>query len=272
MISKNFHQVIESFRILDSVDRTQVYFLLVLSIVNSLIQTLGIVSIMPFIAIISEPDLVESNQQIILLKEFLGVNSYDSLLLVFGAFTFCSLILSNFFSTFNFWLSLRFFSTKEYILTRDLLDIFLSKKTSAFYKTKKSQILKYILSDVERVITGTQIAIIELISNILICVVVFSLLLYLDVFITLTTTALLGIAYLLIYVVLAEKINVFGKEFARLESKIYAATNHAIDLFREIRISGHKPHFIEQYASPSKKLVVKIFILKYALSNQAIHA
>jgi ATP-binding cassette subfamily C protein len=210
---------------------------------------------MPFIAIISEPSLVENNPQIILLKELLGANSYESLVLVFGTFTFTSLILSNFFATFNFWISLRFFSHKEHVLTRDLLDIFLSKKSSRFYKTKKSQILKYILSDVDRVIIGTQLALIALISNILISVVVFSLLLYLDVRITLIATALLGFAYILIYVVLAKKINAYGEEFALIESKIYAATNHAIDLFREIKVSGKKQYFIKQYSTSSKDMV-----------------
>lgn len=247
--------IVGSFEILDARDKLKVFFLLVLSIVNSLVQTLGIVSIMPFIAILSEPELVETNQKIILIKDFLGVTDYDSLLIVSGIFTFSSLILSHFFSTLTTWSNQLFFNNKEYHLTRDLLDIFLSKKSTAFYKIKKTQILKYILSDIERVLIGTQAAVMSLISDVLICAVVFSLLLYLDVWVTLTTTFVLTACYLLIYVVLATKINNYGAEFSNLESRIYSALNHAIDLFREIRISGHQNYFVDQYNEPSKEMV-----------------
>lgn len=258
--------IVGSFSILDSRDKLKVSFLLILSIVNSLIQTLGIVSIMPFIAILSEPGLVETNKQIILIKDFLGVDEYNSLLLIFGIFTFSSLILSHFFSTLTAWANQLFFYHKEHHLTRDLLDIFLSKKSTAFYKIKKSQILKYILSDIDRVLIGTQSAVIGLVSDVLICIVVFSLLLYLDVWVTLATTLMLTISYLLIYSTLSSKINEYGAEFSKLESKIYSALNHAIDLFREIRISGHQKNFIDQYTEPSKEIVehsIKYYLLTF---------
>jgi len=69
--------IINSFTILDKRDKVYVTFLLVLSLINSLVQTVGIVSIMPFIAVISDPSIVESNRYIILIKDKLGVESYQ---------------------------------------------------------------------------------------------------------------------------------------------------------------------------------------------------
>lgn len=260
------NHIVGSFAILDSRDRLKVSLLLLLSVINSLVQTLGIVSIMPFIAILSEPSLIDTNRQILLLKQFLGITDYKSLLFFFGIFTFCSLILSHFFSTLTSWVNQLFFYHKEHSLTHKLLEIYLSKKSTAFYKVRKTQILKYILSDVDRVLIGTQLAVISLISNALICIVVFSFLLYLDVWVTVATTIMLTTSYLLIYGVLATRINEYGAEFASLESKIYAALNHAIDMFREIRISGHQKRFVEQYTEPSKEVVnhsIKYYLITF---------
>ncbi len=262
---QHFRHVMESFRMIESDDKHSIPFLIILSIINSLIQTLGIVSIMPFIAIVSEPNLIESNRQILIIKDFLGIDTYDSLLVAFGAFTFFSLILSHFFDTFTYWVNLRFFNYKSHNLTQELLNIFLSKKASAFYNNKKSQILKFILSDIERVLIGTQVAVFDLISDLLTSVVVLILLLYLDVWVTLITAVLLSISYILIYVVLAKYINSYGESFSQLESKIYASINHAIELFREIRISGHKEYFVEKYSKPSE-LLTKQSIKYYVLS------
>jgi len=151
-------------------------------------------------------------------------------------------------------------------LTQELLNIFLTKKASAFYSIKKSQILKYILSDIERVLIGTQVAVLDLISDILTCAVIFLLLLYIDVWVTLITTVSLSIAYSLIYVLLAKYISRYGESFSRLESKIYASINHAIELFREIRISGRKEYFVEKFSKPSELLAeqsVKYYVLSF---------
>ncbi len=266
MNSVNIRNIISSFAILDVNDKIYVALLLVLSLVNSLVQTIGIVSIMPFITIISDPSIIDSNQYIGMIKDRLGVESYQSLLMVFGGFTFFSLAASNFFSIFTYWVNLRFFNNKEQQLTKELLDNFLSKKTTAFNRVKKSQILKYILSDVDRVLIGTQLTIIELISDIFVCTIVIALLLYMDVRITIITTLALGVTYILIFVVLSGKIKNYGESFASLESKVYQSIKHAIDMFREIRVSGKKEFFVKEFSTPSKALAdhaVKYYVLSF---------
>jgi ATP-binding cassette subfamily C protein len=137
----------------------------------------------------------------------------------------------------------------------ELLDIFLSKKTSSFYKIKKSQILKYILSDVERVLIGTQFAVVELISDAMVCIFVVVTLLYIDVWVTLITAGSLVFLYIMIFVLLARKINTYGKNFSELESRVYSSVNQIIDLFREIRVAGKKEYFLEEFSAPSNSLV-----------------
>lgn len=254
VISHNVKLIIESFQVLDGTDRAKLFLLFLLSLVNSLIQTLGIVSIMPFIAVLSEPDLVDTQEYILAIKDWLGINSYGSLLVVLGVFTFFSLLISHLFMILVAWVGSRFFNTKEFHLTRDLLKLYLSKNADAFAQDRKPDKLKAILSDVERVFIGTQEAVIETISDVLTILVVFTLLLYMDTTVTLATTGVLIAAYGLIFVALAKRINALGDEYSRLESSIFSATNHALDLYREIKISGHEGKFIGDFARPAEKL------------------
>ncbi|VAW53751.1 Lipid A export ATP-binding/permease protein MsbA [hydrothermal vent metagenome] len=266
MNSNNIKYIIRSFTLLDINDKFSIKLLIILSLINSLIQTLGIVSIMPFIAIVADPTLVESNETIRMIKESFDIKTYQTLLLTFGGFTFLSIVLSNFFSIFAFWANLRFFNHKEHQLTQELLNIYLSKKSVAFYRIKKSQILKYILSDVERVLIGTQMTVIDLISDIFICIIVISVLLYMDIFVTITTALSLSLSYIFIFILLSNKIKYYGKTFAQLESKVYASINHAIDMFREIRISGQKKQFVNTFSRPSEALAdhaIRYYALSY---------
>ena len=255
MISRKFEFIVDSFRLLNDNDRRYLLLLFFISILNSIVQTLGIVSIMPFITLISDPSIIESNRYILTIKRNFGIESYRTLLIIFGGFTFVLLIVSNLFTIFHYWFTTRFFSIRDCNYTVEMLDIFLSKKAKSFNAIKKSQILKYILSDIERVLVGTQQAVVELVSDMMVCVLVVATLLYIDVWVTIFTAVSLVFLYLLIFVLLAGKINAYGKNFSRLESGVYAGVNQAIDLFREIRIAGKKEFFISEFSSPSHSLV-----------------
>ena len=55
----------------------------------ALLEATGVASIMPFLAILSSPDLIESNSALATLSAWTGVTSADQLLLLTGALVFC---------------------------------------------------------------------------------------------------------------------------------------------------------------------------------------
>ncbi len=244
----------KSFSILTKSEKRGVLLLLLVSIINSLIQTLGVISIMPFIALIADPSIAQENQYILLTKEYLSIDSHQHLLMLFGVITFMALLLSNAIIVLNYWISLAFFNQIGGKLTYELLDSYLSKLPHAFYKYKVSDLTKKIHSEVDRVLIGTQLSVISLITDIIILCIIFSLLLFINIWVSIITAFTLMAAYFLVYNFLSNKINKLGEEFIDMETEEFSNLRQALDMFKEIRIAGNKSYFVNKFRIPTTAL------------------
>lgn len=254
MTKDNIKNIVLSFRLMERHEKVYVSYLFVILTINSLIQTVGLVSIMPFIALISDPSLVESNRYILWIKSWLGIEGYSSLLFFFAILTFMSLLISNFFVVLNYWLSLRFFNNRGHKLSTELLGVYLQKTPINFNRYSIASLSKTIYSDVDRVLVGTQMAAISLISDFVVSVVIFFLLLYVDIWVTIFTSAALGLTYFVTYLFIAKKINTLGEQFSIQESEVFSTLTQALSLFREIRVSGKSDYFVNRFDAPTKAL------------------
>lgn len=254
MLKHNVQNVWRIFALMAPQEQKQVSLLLAVSVINGLIQTVGVVSIMPFIALIAEPELAQTQPALVWLKTFVGIEDYSSLLILCGTLSFIAITLSNGFIILNYALSLKFFNARGHTLSATLLQHFLKKSPLQFYKYSTSELSKLIFSDIDRVIIGSQIAAISIITDLIIFSVILSLLLYVNPIATTLTIFALVAAYVLVYQVLSNKVKHLGKDFDRLESQVFLSLKQALNLYKEIRVFGKEKHFIKQFQRPTEEL------------------
>ena len=245
---------LNSFSVLNKKEKLGVSILLLVSVINSLIQTLGLISIMPFIALIADPSIAQNNSYILVMKDLLNIQSHQSLLMLFASITFLALLVSNAMIVINYWASLDFFNRIGSKLSNKLLTKYLNKSLQSFNNNKISEISKNINSEVDRVIIGTQLSVMSLISDIITLTIIFTLLLFINIWVSVITAIALLCAYFLVYNFLSNRINHLGKEFDIMETSVYSNLRQALDLFREIKISGKKSFFIDKFSLPNDTL------------------
>ena len=235
-------------------ERYKLIALLLVSVLNALMQTLGLVSIMPFIALISDPTMADSQPYIVWLKKALELNDYQDLLLFFGGFSFLSLLISNSLVILNYWLSLKFFNNFGLNTSTQLLKNYLNNPFKVFYKHSTSQLSKRIFSDIDRAIVGTLLAYVSLFTDITTLIVVSGFLLYINPTTTIITVASLFICYLLIYFLIAKKIDGLGTRFTADEDSIFTRIKESLVFYREISVSGSQDYFVSKYSHSAKAL------------------
>lgn len=245
---------LNSFSVLNKKEKIGVSILLLVSVINSLIQTLGLISIMPFIALIADPSIAQNNSYILIIKDLLSIESHQSLLVLFASITFLALLVSNAVIVINYWASLDFFNRIGSKLSNQLLTKYLSKSLQSFNISKISEISKNINSEVDRVIIGTQLSVMSLISDIITLTIIFILLLFINIWVSIITAIALLFAYFLVYNFLSNRIDKLGKEFDKMETLVYSNLRQALDLFREIKISGKKSFFTDNFSLPNDTL------------------
>lgn len=235
-------------------ERYKLITLLLVSIANALMQTLGLISIMPFIALISDPSMADSQPHIIWIKNAFGLTSYRELLILFGGFSFISLFLSNTLIIINYWISLKFFNNFGLKSSTKLLTNYLNNPFKFFFKKSTSQLSKHVFSDVDRVIVGSLLAYVSIFTDVITLIVVSGFLLYINPLTTIITIISLMVCYVLTYIVLAKKIDTLGENFTSHEASIFSSIKESLVFYREIKVSGSQQFFITKYMESAKEL------------------
>ena len=235
-------------------EKLQLLFLFFTTTINGLVQALGIVSVMPLIALLTDPTLADTHQYFLLLKEFIPEQFHHSLLLVLGVIAFLILLLGNAFVVFDYWLTLKFFNVKEFKLSIKLFSQYMQREYLNFKKVRISDMARNVVSEVDRVIVGTLLSLVGLVSDFIIAISIVALLVYVNVWVTVIASLLIGVMYSLVYFFIVKKIELLGEEFSVQESRIFAAIRQNLELFREIRVARKSGFFMRKYTKPAKAI------------------
>jgi ABC-type multidrug transport system fused ATPase/permease subunit len=108
--------------LLDRRERWKLALLLVLATASGLVQMAGVGSIMPFVSVLTNPDIGSQPAFIGRLYELSGLQSVNRFMLVLGAGVLATFVLSNALMALTQWLTLRFAWWNQYKLSRRLLE------------------------------------------------------------------------------------------------------------------------------------------------------
>ena len=104
--------------------RRHLFLLLILAPLSGLLQMITIASIMPFMAMVANPGVVQTNAYIAGFFAFIGLNDPGQYLFVLGVTMLATLILSNGIATWSSWLFSRFCHTLGHNLSVKLFSCF----------------------------------------------------------------------------------------------------------------------------------------------------
>ena len=247
-------KLIALFSLFSRHDKYQMFFALLMNILSGLIEAIGFASIMPFIALISDPSLSTSNPIFSYIIYQFSFDNHQSLLIFLGLFAFFSLFVSNIVSITDYWYTLKFCNEKEYELSYRLLNNYLNQRYLDFENRSFVIMSKTILADIERVISDMLLVGIDMVSDLVIALCILAFLLYIDPFITLVTALLLSMGYLTIFLSISKRLSRLGQEYTELETEVHDRLKQALDFYREAKIRAHQNYFLEHFRDARKQL------------------
>jgi ATP-binding cassette, subfamily B, bacterial PglK len=142
------------FDLLDRRDRLQLYVLLVVLLVVAVVEMAGIASIMPFMAVVTNPDVIHSNRWLNAVYTRLGFQSDTAFLTFTGLLVLVLLVFSNAVKALSIWLTLRYHNKLNYTIARRLLARYMARPYAFFLNRNTAELGKNILGEVRTVIPG----------------------------------------------------------------------------------------------------------------------
>ena len=196
-------------------ERTQAGFLLVMALVMAFIDMIGVASILPFVAVLTNPSLIETN---VILKTMFqyssnfGVQTNQHFMFVLGVIVFVLFISSLAFKALTTYLQLIFVNMREYTVGKRLLENYAHQSYSWFLDKHSADLGKSILSEVGLVVQNSLNPLIQIITQLFVGLAIVSLLIFYNPKLSLIAFLSLVITYVLTYTFVRKRLAYIGEE------------------------------------------------------------
>jgi ABC-type multidrug transport system fused ATPase/permease subunit len=241
--------------LLTSKERKQASLLLVMIIIMAFLEMIGVASIMPFIAVLTNPSLVETNvilNYMFQISNSFGVGNQSEFLFFLGALVFVLLITSLLFKSFTIYAQLRFVYMREYSISKRLVECYLNQPYAWFLNRNSADLGKSILSEVATVVGSGMGSIMELISKSMVTVAILCLLTFTDLKLTIIVGFTFSIFYGLIYMFSRSYLSRIGIQRLKTNQLRFTAVNEAFGAAKEVKVGRLEKIYTKLFSDPAK--------------------
>ena len=242
------------------------------SIAMSFLEVLSIASVAPFMSVVADQNLIKSNEYLNLISQFFSFNSSDKFIIFLGLFFLITLTISNAFIAFMNWSVNSFVYKLGSEISIRLLKKYISRPYSFFLKNNSVDLIKNILNEVDRVITGVIRPATIIFSKLFMVFTVFVFLAFISFEMATFSILVLGGIYFIVFKIFQRKIVEDGHLITALTSKRYKYSSDSIIGIKELKILGVEENFIKKfsessndYAKISARNIALSFIPRYFL-------
>lgn len=229
--------------------------LLIMLLIMSLLDMTGVASILPFMAVLTNPELIETNFILNYIFEFsrsFGVQNNQEFIFALGVLVFLLLLISLLFKALTYYVQARFVYMREYTIGKRLVEGYLNQPYSWFLSRHSADLGKTILSEVQQLVNDGLRPLLELISKSMITIAIITLLIIVDIKLTLIVGFLLLGAYLIIFYSVSRFLNISGNKRLINNQLRFTTINEAFGAAKEVKLGGLEKSFINRFSNSAQ--------------------
>ena len=241
--------------LLTSEERKGAGVLLFMIFIMAILDMIGVASILPFMAVLTNPDLVDTN--IILNNMFktssiFGVENTQQFLFVLGILVFLLLVISLIFKAATSYAQVRFIQMRQYTIGKRLIEGYLYQPYSWFLSRHSANLGQTILTEVAQVVGGSLNSLIHLIAKGMVTLALIILLLVNEIKLTLIVGILLCGAYGIIYYIIRNYLSDIGKKRLKSNELRFLAVSEAFGAAKEVKVGGLEQFYIKSFSDSAQ--------------------
>ena len=236
-------------------ERTQAIILFFMILIMALLDMIGVASILPFVTVISNPSLIETNLVLNIMfqtSEIFGVQNNEQFLIVLGFLVIVTLIFSLIFKALTTYVQLKFVHMREFSIGKRLLEGYLQNSYSWFLSRHSSELAKTILSEINQIIGSGIKPFLDLIAKSMIAIAITVLLFIANPKIALMVSISLGGIYLIIFYIVRGHINKIGNDRLKNNELRFMAISETFGAIKEIKVGKLEQIYLNRFSGPAR--------------------
>ncbi|MEQ1908663.1 MAG: ABC transporter ATP-binding protein/permease [Vicinamibacterales bacterium] len=220
-------------------------------LVTGVIQTLGIASVMPFIALVANPGALGDHAWLRWMYATFGFETERQFLIFVGIVVVVVFAAGNALAALTSWLGLRFVWSNHHRIAERLLERYLWKPYSFFLGRHGARLTKTLLSEILTVVEGVVVPCLEVASKGVAALLMIALLIAMDPALAALVSASLGGAYVLIYQLVRRRQKRLGERQVAARLARYRVASEAFGGIKDVKVLGREASFLARFSGPS---------------------
>jgi len=249
MITGVFHKLSA---ILTKRDKRLIKLLVVFSIVISVIETIGVSAVMPFIATASDFSIITSNKYYSYFYDLFGFSSELDFVIIFGVILICFYIFRSAINLFYLYVLAKFSQGRYHLLCYRLFENYMGMSYRSFIDKNSSELTKTIITEAS-LLTAVLHAVLFIVSEFFVVIFIYAMMLYINYKITFILTLILAVNALFLITTVSKRIKKEGVKRESFQKDFYEIINSTLGNFKLIKLQSNDKDILNKFGQASSQ-------------------
>lgn len=234
-------------------ERRRTVVMLVLVILMALAETVGVVSIMPFLSVLARPDMVQDNTALAWLYDKFAFSSDQEFITALGIASIVLVVGSSAFKTITLHLVNRFTFLLRHSISARLLSGYLHQPYEFFLTYNPSELSRNVLSEIDQLQNGLIKPVSQLIAQGSVALAMMLLLFFYNPWIAISAAAVIGLMYGVIYLLVRKRLGRTGQARQDANGARFQACNEALGGIKDVKITNAAAAYQDSFNHASRE-------------------
>lgn len=236
-------------------DKKKFIILFFMLIAAAIFETAGIGLIVPFVGIVTNPEMIQEQAVLSFIYNVLNFQSNNSFILFSVCVLLAVFFVKNVYLLLFFNVQYKIIYNQKVKLSRTMFKEYLTKPYTFHLQRNSAELLRNINGEVSKVFDGILLSGFQLLTEILIMLSIISLLVVTAPLATIISGLLLGGSVYIFFKIFRKKITYLGQENQLVNKELIKWVHQGLGASKEIKVSGKESYFVTAYEKQSKIMV-----------------
>jgi len=239
--------------VLDQRERRHAYLLASAFLFVAPVEILGIASVMPFLAVLSNPGVVESNQYLAAAYAYMQFSNRQDFFVFLAGCLFVGFVATIVIQIAKQHAIIHFSQTRIATISSRLLSIYLHQPYAWFLHRHSSDLGKTLLTEVGQVVGGAVMPALKLLSEMVTAIFVIGFVVAINPVIALLALMVVGGSYGTIYWVTRNFLSRIGKDRVKANQERYRYAQEAVGAIKEVKVFSREDTYVGLFKEPAHR-------------------
>ncbi len=217
----------------------------------ALLEVVGVASILPFLSVVGEPEMIQDNALLNWLFTTFGFTSVNRFLLFLGFIVLVVLVTSNVVRAVVHWALFRFSWMRNHSLSRRLLSAYLQRPYVYFLGEHSTTLGRNILAETQHLIQGIVLPGLQLLAGLVVLLFIVAFLIAVDPILATVVVVAVGGAYGGIYAVVRGRLRRLGTTRVEANQARFKITGEAFGGIKLLKLLGREREVLDTFTPSS---------------------